>query len=163
MKKILLLICLVLGTLPMHADESNFLWLHTPSISDIRSLSLDDLQKITFSEEQLYIYQLKESLPLVWPYTKLMKITFENSPTTLVNSSAKNWGITIHCTAGEINVRSSEPLCRVCLYNMQGMCLAVFGQGDMSANYLLWSLPDGIYVVHATTNGHSVTRRFLKY
>ena len=163
MKKNLLLFCLVLGTLSLHADEYDYLWLHGTSASATRSFALDDLRRMTFGEESMGIYLFSQSSPVAWPYANLVKITFEKEATTPIEAPVMDSDITIRCFSAEVRVESSEPLRSVCLYNAQGMLLVRFGQGDTSTSYSLRTLPSGIYIVSATNGTHTETRKFVKH
>ena len=164
MRRKLLMIVLVLGCLSLHADEYDYLWLHSPSASATRSFALSDLRKITFGDEAMSVWLESQSSPVTWSYANFLKMTFESEPTTGVEDVTVDTasGIIIRCTLGEVRVESLEPLHSVCLYNTQGMRLAVFGQGESSVTYPLWPLPSGIYIVKAETDGQTKAVKFVK-
>lgn len=161
MRKLLLFIALVSGGISLYADE--FLWVHSPSPSDTRSFALDDLWKITFGQDAMNIYMEGQPEPVTWAYANLLKMTFENEPTASIKTPVLNAGITIRYSLNEIRVESLKPLSSVSMYNMQGMSVAVFGQGMTSASYPVWSLPKGIYIVRATDGTDTVNRKFVKH
>ena len=158
------MVCLVLGCLSLHADEYDYLWLHSSYPSDTRSFALDDLRKITFGAETMSVWLESQSSPVTWSFDNFLKMTFESEPTTDVENVTIDAasGIIIRCTLGEVHVESLEPLHSVCLYNTQGMRLAIFGQGEVSDTYPIWSLPSGIYIVKAESERQTKTVKFIK-
>ena len=163
MRKVLLLIVLVLGCLPMQADEYDYLWLHSPDDSSTQSFAVDDLWKITFGSEAMSVWLDGQSSPVWWPYASLWKMTFESEPTTGVEDVAEaESSIVIRCTPGEVRVESASPLKSVSLYSVQGIRIVRFGQGETAVSYPLPSLPQGIYIVRAETDRETRTAKFVK-
>lgn len=163
MRKLLLLFGLMLGWLSLHADEYDYLWLHSPSSSATRSFALDDLQKITFGPESMNVWLESQSSAVVWSYDNLVKMTFESEPTTSVEGVAlAESSIIIRHSQDEIRVESQSPLKSAFIYNVQGICIALFGQGETAASYSLRALPPGIYIVRAESDGQAKTVRFIK-
>ena len=164
MRRKLLMIVLVLGCLSLHADEYEYLWLHSPSASATRSFALSDLRKITFGDDAMSVWLESQSSPVSWSYANLLKMTFEQEPTTGVEDVTVDTasGIIIRCTSDAVRVESAAPLHSVCLYNTQGMLQARFGQGQTAVAYPLHALPSGIYIVAASDGHHTATRKFVK-
>ena len=163
MRKLLLLFGLMLGWLSLHADEYDYLWLHSPSPSATRSFALDDLRKITFGAETMSVWLESQSSPVTWSYDNLVKMTFESEPTTSVEGVAlAESSIIIRHSQDEIRVESQSPLKSAFIYNVQGICIALFGQGETAASYSLRALPPGIYIVRAESDGQAKTVRFIK-
>lgn len=162
MRKLLLLLCLLQGSLSLYADEYDYLWVHSPTPSETRSFPLDGLWKMTFDSDAFNIYLDGQPEPVIWTYANFLKMTFENEATAAIKTPVTNAGITIRNTLNEICVESLKPLSEVALYNTQGMRIAAFGQGMTSASYPVWSLPAGIYIIRATDGTDTVSRKFVK-
>lgn len=162
MRKLILPVLLVLGLSPLQADENEFLWVHSPIASGTRSYSLDDLQKITFGEEAMNVYLKSQFAPITWAYPNLLKLTFEASPTTDVKLQQASSGLSIIPSAFVVRVESVSPLKSVAIYNLQGSCLADFGQGETAASYPLNALPAGVYVVRAENAENIQSIKFVK-
>ena len=162
MRKLILPVLLALGLLPLQADEYDYLWVHSPVEADTRSYSIDDLQKITFGEEAMNVYLKNQSQPVSWAYTDWTKLTFENMPTAGVKTPSVSSGLSINPSVFAVRVTSSTPLKSVAIYNMQGSCLAVFGQGEISVSYPVNLLSAGIYIVRAENAKQSKSIKFVK-
>lgn len=162
MRKLLLLLCLLQGSLSLYADEYDYLWVHSPTPSETRSFALDGLWKMTFGSDAFNIYLDGQPEPVIWTYANFLKMTFENEATAAIKTPVTNAGITIRYALNEIYVESLKPLAVVYLYNMQGMRITAFGQGMTSASYPVWSLPAGIYIIRATDGTDTVSRKFVK-
>ena len=162
MQKHLLLLLFVLGFLPMQADEYDYLCLHSPTVSGTCFYSVNDLRKITFGNDALQVHLMNQSAPVTWAYSNLWKMTFEAEDETSIKSIQKELGLSITQTMSEVRVESLSPLKSVTIYNLQGSCLALFGQGERSVSYSPDGLPAGIYIVHAENAEDFQTVKFIK-
>lgn len=162
MRKYLLLLLFVLGLMPLQADEYDYLCLHSPKASNTCFYSVNDLQKITFGNDAMKVYLKSQSAPVTWVYSNLWKMTFEAEDETSIKSIQKESGLSIIQTMSEVRVESHSPLKSVTIYNLQGSCLALFGQGETSVSYSTDALPAGIYVVRAENTEDFQTIKFIK-
>ena len=163
MRKTFLSVLLVLGLLPLQAEEYEYLWLYSPMESGTRSYSIEDLWKITFSEEAMNVYFDNQSEPITWPYANLLKMSFEAEPVTAVESLSESSDISIRHSLFEIRVESLSSLKSVAVYNLQGLRFAEFGQGETTVSYPMNALPSGVYVVRAENAEHIKTLKFIKH
>lgn len=162
MRKRFLLLLFVLGLLPLQADEYDYLCLHSPAPSCNCFYSINDLRKITFGNDAMQVYLKNQSVPVTWAYSNLWKMTFEAEDETSIKSIQKKSGLSIIQTMSEVRVESHSPLKSVTIYNLQGSCLALFGQGETSVSYSPDALPAGIYVVRAENAEDFQTIKFIK-
>ena len=162
MRKLILPVLFALGLSPLQADQYDYMWVYSPVEADTRSYSIDDLQKITFGEEAMNVYLKNQSQPVSWAYTDWTKLTFENMPTAGVKTPSISSGLSITPSVFAVRVASSTPLKSVAIYNMQGSCLAVFGQGETSVSYPVNLLSAGIYIVRAENAKQSKSIKFVK-
>lgn len=165
MRKTILFVLLVLGLVPLQADEYEYLWLHSPVPSEEPCFcAIDDLQKITFGAEAMQVHLKSQSTPIAWAYSDLWKMTFEGTPTaTAIESPSEASELSITHSSSEVRVESPSPLKSVAIYNLQGYRYALFGQGGLSALYSLNALPAGVYIVRAENAEHSQTIKFIKH
>lgn len=164
MRKPILSLLLVLGLVPIQADEYEYLWLHSPKVADTRSYAIDDLRKITFGGDALQVHLNSQSSPISWAYANLLKMTFEADPATAVeNPSAENSSLFIIPSLSEIRVESTSPLKSVAIYNLQGSRVAYFGLGKTVVSYSMNALPSGVYVIRAENAEHSQSIKFIKH
>lgn len=162
MRKHLLSLLFILGLLSMQADEYDYLCLHSPTMSGTCFYSVNDLRKITFGNDVLQVHLMNQSTPVTWAYSNLWKMTFEAEDETSIKSIQKKSGLSIIQTMSEVRVESHSPLKSVAIYNLQGSCLALFGQGETSVSYSPDALPAGIYVVRAENAEDFQTIKFIK-
>ena len=162
MRKRFLLLLFVLRLMPLQADEYDYLCLHSPKASNTCFYSVNDLQKITFGNDAMKVYLKSQSAPVTWAYSNLWKMTFEAEDETSIKSIQKKSGLSIIQTMSEVRVESHSPLKSVSIYNLQGSCLALFGQGETSVSYSPDALPAGIYVVRAENAEDFQTIKFIK-
>ena len=163
MRKTILSVLLVLGLLPMQADENDYLWLHSPLPSATRSYAIDDLRKITFGGDALQIHLKSQSSPIAWAYSNLLKMTFETkAAATAVKSLSNATELSISQSLSEIRVESPTQLKHVVIYNLQGYRLALFGQGSTTASFSLKTIPAGVYIIRAENAEQSQTIKFVK-
>lgn len=146
----------------MQADEYDYLCLHSPKASGTCFYSVNDLQKITFGNDAMKVYLKSLSASVTWVYSNLWKMTFEAEDETSVKSIQKVTDLSIIQTMSEIRVESLSPLKSVAIYNLQGSCLALFGQGETTVSYSQDALPAGIYIVRAENAKDFQTFKFIK-
>ena len=163
MRKTILSVLLVLGLMPLQADEYEYLWLHSPAASGTRSYAIDDLRKITFGNDDLQVHLKSQTSPQSWAYSNLWKMTFEANPATAVMTLQKASDLSIIQTPFDVRVESSTPLKSVVIYNVQGSRLALFGQGETTVSYSLKALPTGIYIIRAENAEDTQTLKFVKH
>ncbi len=163
MRKTILSVLLVLGLMPLQADGYEYLWLHSPAASDTRSFAIDDLQKITFSNDALQVHLKSQTSPQSWAYSDLWKMTFEANPATAVKSIHKASDLSIIQAPFDVRVESPTPLKSIVIYNVQGSRLALFGQGKTTISYSLKALPTGIYIIRAENAEDTQTLKFVKH
>lgn len=164
MRKHICSVIWAISFLPAFADGYDYLWLQTSSDTSPNSYALDNVQKITFGAETLNLHLLNQSSPLAVDYGSSIKITFENAPTA-VKDVAVNSGISMcyDTNKATVSVESSVPIKVILVYNAHGVCVASFGQSELSAETSLGSLPAGIYIVRADNGQEIKTIKIIKH
>lgn len=146
----------------MNPADGDNLYVFTKQSDAPAIYSLDDLDKITFSEKGIKFWNTK--WPTEYTYGNFRLITFKemNNPNGVEQVVIGGNGVHITYDRGQekVLVKSEKTLLGVIIYDLQGR--PVFADSHMEEAYELplSSLPRGIYVVKV--NGSSESQKIVK-
>ena len=161
-KRLLPFILLLVGAIVhTHAEDSGNIYVYTPNGTE-HSFVLDNIQKITFSEQNLKIYSVDGNSE-DFAFSDISKLTFKSSnignETTIADSGVN---VKVYTDASRLIIESAIEISIVNLFDLQGKLLRHTAPQSPSVSIELPSL-SGIYVVQIFTQQgvsvHKVVKR----
>ncbi len=161
--RILGVTCLGIMSLATTADaktEINLL-IHTNNSTE-QSIPLKSIHQFTFSENALII-KFKAENPMSILYNDLAYLAFEEEFTAIEELPADNELLATYRPADQsVVVKATAPILSVRVYNMQGS-LVLQATPQATEAVLPLDAPEGIYVVVASTEGNTISQKFIKH
>lgn len=152
---------LLLATGATQADEVEYMLIHAYLPAYDQSLLLDNIDKITFSDEGIEV-ALYDADNVAVPFGQFRSITFGNK--SAIEESPINGAlrVTYRSTDATVVVESPLPIKTIGIYNLQG--LAVRHESPHSEQVILSldGYPRGIYIVLAENGETTITRKIVK-
>lgn len=146
------------------ASEDSFMNIYLNSTGKATSISIDDIDKITFpSEDEVVLTMNSVATPML--IDDIDVITFGDTDITSIEDiEVEEAEIEIKYLSGvaELQIVSPEPISMVQIYNMQGVQMMVQTPNGYDVSYNISGYPNGIYVVVVQANGEIVTDKILK-
>ncbi len=131
--------------------------------SPMESFSLDNVAKILFDEDNIYIKQSNGNIS-DYSYDNVAMFTFLN-PTITVNDildKSNSVDIFYSVLLNEVNVKSSSPIKNVSIYNMLGRLVTKKTPNSQTARLSLQSLPTGLYIVSVLNAEGRISKKIIK-
>ena len=158
-KRLLPFILLLVGAIiHTHAESSGNIYVYTPNGTE-HSFVLDNIQKITFSEQNLKIYSVDGNSE-DFAFSDISKLTFKSSDigneTTIADP-----GVKVYASAGRLTVESPTEILLVKLFDIQGKLLQNIAPLSLSANIDL-PLSAGVYIVRIFNREGTSVHKFIK-
>ena len=170
MKQVVLLVVLFLSAsatcFAQSADDGDMLYVYTKNSDEAALYQLDDLNKITFSDKGVRIWNTE--WPTEYPYSKVNVITFRDksniSPTGIEGISEENGQISIGYNKHSrvIVVRSAALLDGVAVYDLQGQLIFADNNKRQAYRISLENAHLGVYVVKAKDKYTDVVKKIVK-
>lgn len=111
-----------------------------------QDFDLDNLRKITFSEQGISIFSTTDELSTI-PYNSM--IAFKSKSTAI--TEVEEADIKLYWLANDLMVESNMEMSVIDLYNLQGTLLVQKDVKSLSATIPLSSRPTGLYIVRIST------------
>lgn len=161
-----LLICMsvLLASQTLNAQPVvNYLNFHGTADNKDKSFLIDDIKKITFSEEamELIMERGQENIP----YANFSLITLtEVAISSGVEETLRDDGFIVKYNKSiqELEVSSSAPIVSLQVYSLQGKLIVAMSPQALSATVSLADYPSGIYVMRASTGESVITQKIVK-
>jgi hypothetical protein len=156
-QKCLLLLCsLFLGiAVQSRAQTADYMYVYAPAGTE-QSFSLDDVQKITFTEQSMQVHTWSGSVAPIL-YDNIKKLTFTTQEGNGIATPSSN-GVKVYLdgVANEVVIESPVEITSVNLFNTQGRLLQRMAPRSTSATASLSARPSGVYIVQVS-NGQGVS------
>ncbi len=151
------------------ADDGVYMNIHTTGTTSVQSLSLDDIDKFTFSSSAMDV-KLKDKTNVSVLYNNLWKLTFGEKEQigaveTLKNDLDSLLSIRYQSTNKTIVVESSSPIESIGVYNLQGVLKYQASPRVETLSLPIDDYPSGIYIIYIiyVNNGATVkTEKIIK-
>ncbi|MDR0232657.1 MAG: T9SS type A sorting domain-containing protein [Dysgonamonadaceae bacterium] len=126
----------------------------------VQSFALDDLHKITLTEQDFNILPLTGNVT-TFLYDNVSVITFKPKSETAIPVIEKS-GLKLFLETDNLRIESDTEMSAVKLYNLQGKLLTNQMMQSLSANISLSSYPAGIYIVQIINQQGTSTYKIIK-
>lgn len=126
------------------------------------SLTLEDHPKIITNE--LNISVVSKNTNIMYAYSDVKKITFEELTTGITNTPVANINGSITFTESNILFRGFNPLEQVFIYNTSGLLISkhsVNNQGNLDVNTSC--LGKGLYIVKTNSQSFKFLKKWKEY
>lgn len=145
------------------ADKTCYLNIHGASSSFDQSYSVEEVQRVEFTEDALSVHFVDNPSYYEVLYSDLLKITFGRSEYTDVSMlSVTELSIKYLPSTAAVVTKSSKPIAHITVYNIQGVLLQYATPRTLEATLDLSALPSGVYIVRATSGEQTETCKIIK-
>lgn len=161
-QKHLLPLCLLLlgATFQSHAQRADYMYLY--SSGGEQSFSLDEIQKITFTEQNMQVHLSSGSLTSI-SYDHIARLTFTPQAGSSMDVPVKEEVKIYYNPAGDrVVIESPLLITSVNLYNIQGVLLQQSAPQSLSVNMSLSTRPAGVYIVQVSNAQGVSVRKVIK-
>jgi hypothetical protein len=161
-KSLLLLCSLFMGiAVQSHAQTADYMYVYA-SAGTRQSFSLDDVQKITFTEQTMQVHSPSGSAASIL-YDNIKKLTFTSQEgNDIVTPSSSGVKVYLDDAANEVIIESPVEITAVNLFNRQGTLLLYIALRSTSATVSLSARPSGVYIVQVSNGQGVYVHKILK-
>jgi hypothetical protein len=162
-QKCLLLLCsLFMGiAVQSYAQTADYMYVYAPAETR-QSFSLNDVQKITFTEQSMQVHSQSGSAASIF-YDSIKKLTFTSQEgNDIATPSSSGVKVYLDDAANEVVIESPVEITSVNLFNMQGTLLQRIASRSTSATASLSALPAGVYIVQVSNEQGVSVHKILK-
>lgn len=147
-----------------HPDDRNTLYVYVNSSDMTQSFSLDNLDKITFSENSMKLWEYSGTTEIDFSTFSFLSFDKDINPTTSVRdlSFGKDVKIQYVPKSNVVTVEAKEPLNGVAIYDLQGRLLTSASTASQSYRISVAKIPRGIFVVRVTCGGKVKSHKMVK-
>lgn len=148
-------------------DDDDMLYVYTKNNKDAALYQLDDLNKITFSNSGVRMWNT--NWPTEYPYSKVSVITFRDrnyvKPTSIETTYADEEQIRINYSpsSGVVTVKSSTLLDGIAVYDLQGQLIDADHTSRQFYQLSLKHVHQGVYVVKAKGKRSETVKKIVKH
>ena len=148
-------------------DDDDMLYVYTKNNKDAALYQLDDLNKITFSNSGVRMWNT--NWPTEYPYSKVSVITFRDrnyvKPTSIETTYADEEQIRINYSpsSGVVTVKSSSDLDGIAVYDLQGQLIDADHTSRQFYQLSLKHVYQGVYVVKAKGKRSETVKKIVKH
>lgn len=148
-------------------DDDDMLYVYTKNNKDAALYQLDDLNKITFSNSGVRMWNT--NWPTEYPYSKVSVITFRDrnyvKPTSIETTYADDEQIRISYSpsSGVVTVKSSSDLDGIAVYDLQGQLIDADHTSRQFYQLSLKHVYQGVYVVKAKGKRSETVKKIVKH
>ncbi len=135
-----------------HAQSGEWLYVY-PLIGTEQSFVLDNLSKITFTEQGINLHPVNGNITAL-QYNNISAITFKSRTTSIV--TVKRTDIKLFREADNVIIESDTEIIAVRVYNLQGKLLQYLKNQSFSTTIFLSDCPAGLYIIQIV-NGQGVS------
>ncbi len=146
-----------------HADESCYLNIYGASPVYQQSYQVDQVDKVTFSNEAITVHMALSSQQQIVPYTELLKITFgEQAFAGIDDVQSNNFDIRYRSATHTVDIVSNTSIDYVQLFNMQGQLMFTSTPRENQVFIDLSDYASGIYIVRATCGNQVESKKIIR-
>lgn len=161
----ILLCMMAVATLSAHPDDRNSIYYYSNSSTRPMSFSLDDLDKLTFSDNGIQLW--KQNVVEEISFDDFMLFTFSEIQHPIVTKTEQvldSQDVLIRYQPGSktVFVESRQALNGVAVYDLQGRMVANEATGGTSYRISLAATPAGIYLVKAKRGAETIVNKIVK-
>jgi hypothetical protein len=130
----------------------------------VRSFRLDDIDKITFDAENIYIEKVNASSEH-FSFDDIEILTFLNSFVTLVELPVLNKSeidVFYNVMLDNVMVKSVIPIKHIAVYNMLGRVVKQIKPNTLQIEISMQNTPYGLYLISAATAEGKVSKKIVK-
>ena len=144
--KLTWIVLLVIIGIPIfsNAQTTESLFVHSPGSTE-QSFALNDLNKITFTEQTINIHLTTSDSVIALPYNNISVLTFKSKNTGV--TMVKKTEVRLYLETNNLIIESDTEIISVKLFNLQGALLAHQTLKSFSTTIPLSLCPVGIYIV----------------
>ena len=147
------------------ADNGNTLYYYAKSSTTAKSFSLDDLDKVTFTEDGLKLWKQTGTQEIAFDDFLMFTFTeIEHPIVTNIESKAAERDVLVRYDSGSktVMVESGCALNGVSIYDLQGRMVANTTTAGSNYHLSLSSVPAGIYLVKAQRDGETIVNKIVR-
>ena len=138
---------LLAGTVYVQAQNCNYLYVYAPD--GTQSFALNDIQKITFSEQNMNVHPVRGNATEI-DFSNVLKLAFGSEPINN-ESTQTDYGVKVYSNNnGSLIIESVTEISIVNLFDLQGRLLQSIAPKALSATLNL-PYSSGVYVVQTST------------
>ena len=147
-----------------HPDDRNTLYVYVNSSGTPQSFSLDNLDKITFSENSMKLWEHNRTTEIDFSTFSFLSFDKDINPTTSVRdlSIGKDVKIQYIPKSNVVTVEAKETLDGVAIYDLQGRLLTSASTASKSYRIPVAKVPLGVFVVRVTCGGMVKSHKMVK-
>ena len=146
------------------ADDGNTLYCYSKSSMTPMIFSLDELEKITFSNDGIQMWTQNQMDEIMFEDFLLFTFTeIEHPYLTSLETPFSSKDIHIRYLANQrmLFIESGVPLSSVCVYDIQGRIVTNNKSEAKNYNITLSAIPAGVYLVEVICNGKLFIKKFV--
>lgn len=161
----ILLCMMAVATLSAHADDRNTIYYYSNSSTKPTSFSLDDLDKLTFSDYGIQLW--KHNVVDEISFDDFLLFTFAEIQHPIVTKTkmvVESQNVLVRYQPGSqtVLVESGQVLNGVAVYDLQGRKVANVTSSGTSYRLSLAATPSGIYLVKAKRGSEMIVNKIVK-
>ena len=145
------------------ADDGNILYLYSKSSTTPTKFSLDELDKITFSDDGMLMWNRNGTGQI--PFEDFLLFTFseiEHPYLSSVESTSIQNDLKVRLLEGRmLLVDSSKPLSGVSVYDLQGRVVANESSASTTYRISLSTAPTGIFLIKTIVDGKVIVKKII--
>lgn len=145
-------------------SPKDYLYIHGVQSSLDKSFLLDDVDKITFSEETMNVFQkgIEESVEIDFDSFRVMTFTEKGVESSNVNSIAED-EITLRydSSSRSVIIESPLPILSVQIYNLNGFLVQSVSTQETMTVVSLENYPTGMYIVKAFNEKTNIIQKII--
>jgi hypothetical protein len=155
----LLTALLLLGAMPVQSQSNLYVY---KTDGSKETVSLDDLQKLTFTGTDLVINQVSGT-PGSVAFSDLKFFSLKNFTTTGIAEVSKHEeSVNVWSNNGIVTAKSAQPITGVTVFDLQGRKLLQLHPGSQEINLPLAAYPAGVYLVQVANETGITTKKIIK-
>ena len=145
-------------------DNKGKLYVFTLSGNLPAVYSLDNLEKIMFSETSMHVWVENKSTDYVYDIVRLLTFSDEDRPAAVKSLANVNSGITIDYarSSGKVYISCLELIERIVVYDVRGRLAFETRPRSKSYSFTIADCPKGIYILKVLVKGQVKTKKILK-
>ena len=143
-----------------YAQYANYLYVYAPGGST-QSLALDNIQKITFTSDELQVHSATEGITTVG-YDNIAKLSFTLPPSSVESPSHKTVKVYWEAFTDNVVVKSATSVSTVNIFDMRGVLLQCVQPQSPEAIIPMSAFPIGIYLLQVGNEEGVSIHKILK-
>lgn len=154
----------VAASLSAHPDDRNTFFVYLNSSDTPKAFSLDDLDKITFTDSGMQLWEANGTTEIDFSTFNFLSLDEEITPMTAVKnlSVGKDLKIQYRKAGDVVVVEGNEPLSGVSIYDLQGRLVAADPKAAKSYRVSVAKVPRGVFFVKVAAGGKVTSQKLVK-